>query len=837
MSKRVLVLSLTADAVRKAEDLTRRLIQEGYERVFADQLFIEGSSGDITVEQLHLHEGYDVILAVFSLRGNQQVEKGFRPSVVFATLRNVAARRPRIGQKIVVVATSRNAFNLIPNDLASFRRLVVEKFVGRAFEELLDVLDLIRPPDPVEIAVPAFSGETTKGEDLLGIRDDATSIAALISSVSMSPPLALGVYGEWGSGKSFFMRTLEDEIRFLAARDGAFCRKVVSVWFNAWHYADGNLWASLVHQIFSSLHNAGPKPGQVLDQALMHVESLRETRSGAESNLHEAQLAVTRRQAQLAELQREQEEARVEAAEVTLRDAWAEVSADPNLKRQLSEAVGSLGLPGLGNSARELVEAAEQVRTIAGRARLLATAGRWYKSPLVLGLLVAVIIGVAGLVLSAVIDWSQSWLAPTVGAVSQLAAVASGVAAWITRQAGLARSLLAPAERVQRTLEHKRAEAEARIKQAEAVVRERLASAESALDRARQKLDCAVREEAGAQEKVAELTGPRLLERYLAERAQSGDYGKYLGVVSLVHRDLRDLDQYLRHSLATSDVEGGIDRIVLYIDDLDRCTPETVALVLEAVHLLLALPLFVVVVGVDGEWLAHSLEQVHPVLADSGDETSSASPGDYLDKIFQLTYRLPAMTPERSSSFLRAVAGAAQLASVEHANTEMSASIGVLEASERVPPMSRPMPREDVELDLIVSAMQLDEDELQAFDVVAPLVGVSPRRAKRFLNIYRVTKARVMVDAESRESLAGHVVELVIVVAMITSLSPVAGSALSKIEPSSELSIHDWLVGQRDVCDGRTRRRVDDLLAASAEVLERPVVSLVRWQRVANRFA
>ena len=51
-----------------------------------------------------------------------------------------------------------------------------------------------------------------------------------------------------------------------------------------------------------------------------------------------------------------------------------------------------------------------------------------------------------------------------------------------------------------------------------------------------------------------------------------------------------------------------VDRIILYIDDLDRCPENKVVDVLQAVHLLLAFPLFVVVVGVDSEWLLHSLK-------------------------------------------------------------------------------------------------------------------------------------------------------------------------------------------------------------------------------------
>ncbi len=45
------------------------------------------------------------------------------------------------------------------------------------------------------------------------------------------------------------------------------------------------------------------------------------------------------------------------------------------------------------------------------------------------------------------------------------------------------------------------------------------------------------------------------------------------------------------------------ERIVIYIDDLDRCSETKVYEVLQAIHLLLAFDLFVVVVGVDVGWV------------------------------------------------------------------------------------------------------------------------------------------------------------------------------------------------------------------------------------------
>src|SRR5262249_13233246 len=91
--------------------------------------------------------------------------------------------------------------------------------------------------------------------------------------------------------------------------------------------------------------------------------------------------------------------------------------------------------------------------------------------------------------------------------------------------------------------------------------------------------------------------------------------------------------------------------------DLDRCDPDLVANVLDAVHLLLALRLFVVIVGVDPRWLDRSLRDRHPVLLKSpSSDISWTSPADYLEKIFQLTYTLPHMSPSSCADLLVAAA-------------------------------------------------------------------------------------------------------------------------------------------------------------------------------------
>src|SRR5690606_13992282 len=103
-----------------------------------------------------------------------------------------------------------------------------------------------------------------------------------------------------------------------------------------------------------------------------------------------------------------------------------------------------------------------------------------------------------------------------------------------------------------------------------------------------------------------------------------------------------------------------------YIDDLDRCPPARVVQALEAVHLLLALDLFVVVVAVDARWLLRSLEVHYRDLLNgegqAGDGSRHSTPQSYLEKIFQITYALAPMTEDGFKSYITHLTAPRQLA-------------------------------------------------------------------------------------------------------------------------------------------------------------------------------
>lgn len=79
--------------------------------------------------------------------------------------------------------------------------------------------------------------------DRLGFAPYVEAIAAFLSNEATQPPLTLSIEGEWGSGKSSFMRQLHEELEQIEQRDG----KPISrkVWFNAWrHDKVEALWAA-----------------------------------------------------------------------------------------------------------------------------------------------------------------------------------------------------------------------------------------------------------------------------------------------------------------------------------------------------------------------------------------------------------------------------------------------------------------------------------------------------------------------------------------------------------------------------------------------------------------
>lgn len=553
-------------------------------------------------------------------------------------------------------------------DPAELRRVLLGSIERRRIGERLDRWrDLLGPGGTPEIPVYAgFSGDAlpadesrriTRDDDRLGVMRDVTALAEVLGARKTSPPLAVGLFGDWGTGKSFFMELLRQDIERLGKENPDFyCERVVQVWFNAWHYMESNLWASLAARVFEEL--AGHLASRT-DLPSAARDALFERLQESQGVLAEAVSERKEADARLAQIRdaREAKEASFSATAATaIRAATATLSADPEIQHKLREAKDRLGLSAAQADVAAAEEQVRQLRSLGGR--IAALGGALRRRPMLLGVGFAIFVAVV-LVTPWVLDHYTVATGP--------ARILATAAAWL---AGLAAGVAPAAKWVSRGVAWLE-DVATRLRQArDAEQRQEEMAIEREVTRLRDREREAEAQVAALTREIDELRAGRRLQRFIVERHASAEYRQHLGLVNLIRHDFEQLSRLLTEAGSETDAaapvppqaDGSpspapaplprIDRIILYIDDLDRCPEDRVVQVLQAVHLLLAFPLFVVVVGVDSRWLLLSLEDHYATLrgkstdghdAGRGESEWNTTPQNYLEKIFQIPFTLRPM--------------------------------------------------------------------------------------------------------------------------------------------------------------------------------------------------
>ena len=462
-------------------------------------------------------------------------------------------------------------------------------------------------------------------DDLLDIEDDVRTLCRLVLARSTRPPLAIGLFGDWGTGKSFFLQRMRSRMEEMAAEAASsaagltFCEQIVQVTFNAWHYVDADLWTSIANRLYREIAEGRSQDDILSRRVFEELRSTTAARSQAIADESDAKQELERVNDRLADLQPKLAKARWHR--LTVGDATDVVAI----------AIGDTELA--TDAAKELREVVADARFGTGMVRALirGTSGRAKATAAV-----AVVLAVTTVALVSV----ASWL-PAVIALGSSAVAAVG--AWVTGFKNALRKIRKQAD-----------DARALLDDADAALHTEAAELERLRDEATVKRET-------AETALSEIRDGSLVRRYLDERLRTAAYHERVGLISLVREDLERLTDVL-DSDSTEFIDAKLERIVLYIDDLDRCPPSRVVEVLQAIHLLLAFPLFVVVVAVDPRWLLTSLKLHYRELlrADrDGDATLheyEITPANYLEKIFQIPLRLRPMSED---GYRRLVSGLA----------------------------------------------------------------------------------------------------------------------------------------------------------------------------------
>jgi len=234
----------------------------------------------------------------------------------------------------------------------------------------------------------------------------------------------------------------------------------------------------------------------------------------------------------------------------------------------------------------------------------------------------------------------------------------------------------------------------------------------------------------------------RTLQEFIKERLRDGAYEAELGPMHEIQRDIAEitsdftvLENDPQKEQKKEVFPRGPARIVLFIDDLDRCSPDKVVEMLEAVQILIKTSLFVVVMAVDVRFITRALEnEYHGILTRRGDPSGL----DYIEKIIQIPYRVRTIDPSAVRTYLRS-----QM-EIEERETESTEKLSSGEPGSK-PRYRTGAPREeapenDLEHRLPRDVIKFTQEEFKIIEETCGSIGLTPRSVKRLVNVYKILK-------------------------------------------------------------------------------------------------
>ncbi|MES2284081.1 MAG: P-loop NTPase fold protein [Bacteroidota bacterium] len=645
--------------------------------------------------------------------------------------------------------------------------------------------------------VDVSNDQVSGTKDLLGFEKDIRSFASIMSLKAIKPPLAIALFGNWGSGKSFFMNGLQQDIAYLSKHqcfkgtysknsdNKIFCEGVLQIQFNAWSYLDANLWAGLVANIFEKIdeyiseqtkgETEKQKVREILNEKLEVVVSNKKKILETRDELIHNKVRI---KSELEKLEKDQKELIQNVAnkklDTIVQEVRKKIDLDPIVKGQLEQ---------YGITRDRLYEISPDT--------LYTELFSWItfvKSFLRLSKKSIVIILIAALVLLLL------WINPD-GITEKLHLV--GVKGILTffgivgpvfmnfyDSYSQFKKLIQPVTKFKDDFNREMEEAKFNYTVQANLLKSKIEQTSNDIE---EKIIELEKTEENIEEVEYELkysVTKRAFYNFIKNKAKDEKYEKHLGIISTIRRDFETLSElFLDHSSEQNDTDEEkkknnekqreyelfknqfnkpLDRIILYIDDLDRCSEDKVLEVLQAVHLLMAFPLFIVVVGVDKRCVNNALnyknliQYKHLTNSNTAKELMNhgiqvIQPNEYLEKIFQIPFHIQETSSEGIKMMIdKLLTGQVEWEDLEIKNGDITLESLIQEVpkatnqdwQEAFLGSENKIKTEERKNDVIlVENLTITGIELTYLKEISWLVDNTPRTAKRFINLYRIVRA------------------------------------------------------------------------------------------------
>lgn len=178
--------------------------------------------------------------------------------------------------------------------------------------------------------------------------------------------------------------------------------------------------------------------------------------------------------------------------------------------------------------------------------------------------------------------------------------------------------------------------------------------------------------------------------------------------------------------------KAGIDQLVVLIDDLDRCLPDTAIETLEAVRLFVFTDRTAFIVAADEAMIEYSVRKHFPELPDTTGPRDYAR--NYLEKLIQIPFRIPALGETETRIYVTLLLIGAELGDDDEAYRKL---IDTARAILKKPWESTGLDAETVKTAL-GEKFPKAQNALTLSDQIGPVLASgtqgNPRQIKRFLN-------------------------------------------------------------------------------------------------------
>ncbi|MBI1288206.1 MAG: hypothetical protein GC178_11590 [Flavobacteriales bacterium] len=594
-----------------------------------------------------------------------------------------------------------------------------------------------------------------------------------------------------------------------------FCKGIVQLKFNAWSYMDSNLWAGLVHSIFEKLNEYitdSTKSGvakllveEKLTESLQSLHILKQTEENRKQQLERLKKGYEKEKGQL----------KVRISRKIGQNILALNGSNSRLKKEFDELYSENPQFGQLLKVEGLTVLLDEYKLWDGFVRNLrfVITRPMYFIMAVIGILVAGAFMISG------IDFGFNKYAGSVLAfIAGFSPTGFSAVNWYVKNRKSINQFLTKFNQVvddTRQLDELVKGLESEIELIEG--QQKLAEI---------KINDLSKKIKKVEEDMTSNLTQEAIHNFIGSRAEHKEYKDHLGIISIIRKDFETLSELFLEENTKSEPflqdkqnlvaqenrqilienkkvikeqfsEGKkLERIVLYIDDLDRCSDEKVLEVLQAVHLLMAFPLFVVVVGVDKRCVNNALNYKNimqyqratgvedlNLLKDNFD-IQIIHPNEYLEKIFQIPFQIPEAVPDKIKDLIEELLKG-QVRSVQEAEEqdeeeqfeeaaagdaegllgeEDGDEVGLRDENEQLldvadtqemyneeavgevdeEPEPEVAPNDNtMQQNLVDSApdLRLTEEEKENLKSLSVLVGTTPRTIKRYVNLYRILRA------------------------------------------------------------------------------------------------